>query len=220
MSDEKEGKDAPAADVAATPEASGGECAGGLGVPLATYVRGGGTSTTDYDNLMAWEDQDAEARRDVAAAERALAQFPVEEGGAKLYTHRFMDAGEAALPRAYVLLRYVDHKLEPIYRNGQAVECLADIVVPDDQVFDGEYVLLLVCPRCYEQRPLQRCIVTIRQSNRRWHLDERRKGELVMFEGAPYHSAGQIMESERCKCSTCGWEFRVDRNLVRSENWY
>lgn len=193
----------------------------GMAAPVG-YVKGGGAVLTGpYEKKMAEEWAASEASRAMRDEERRVAGIPIDAGGAVEHEHRLTTEEESMLPEAYVLLRFVDSKGEPIYMNGSAVEQRADIKAPDSPAWPGELMLLMFCPRCIQRGllPVDHCIMQVRQSNRRWHLHPKGQGEMFFWrEGSeiiPYRSAGQICESEKIVCSTCGWACHIDKNVVK-----
>jgi hypothetical protein len=184
-----------------------------FGVPLCTFVKGG-TTTTAHDNMEAREWHEAEARRDLQDAEMRVAQKPIEQGGGEMYSSRFLNERESKAPEAHVLLDFVNRKGEPLYEQGVPLQCLADITMATEPAFEGEMVLIIMCPKCMERTKAQNTILQIRQSNRMWHLSERGRGEIVVFERQPYLSAGTVMDSERFTCARCTWSARIDNNKI------
>ncbi len=188
-----------------------------MGLPMAAFVRGGGTSTTADDNRRAEEEHDAELRRDSAARDRELASIPIEQGGAKMYANQLTTRPE--LEKGYVLLRYLTRSGEQLYDEGQPVMCLADIIVGADPALPTELTLILVCPSCLERGlPQGQCQLRLRQTNRRWEFDTKRAGEMFPFDDGfgvrMYRLAGRVVESERFSCDRCLWAARIDDNRV------
>lgn len=189
-----------------------------FGVPLAAFVRGG-TTTYRHDMQMKELEADAERRRDDAEAERKIANIPIEQGGGKMYTS-YLQPNPDGLPveSAYVELIYLTPGGEPAYHEGQPIKCLADVNVGMDPLNPMNLTLTLVCQRCKENSvPLGQCQMRVHQSNRRWHLDTKGAGDLIIFHGKPYRSAGTVMDSERLTCKACGWSVHIDKNRVRPE---
>jgi hypothetical protein len=189
-----------------------------FGLPLDMFVRGG-TSSSANDKRIAELKFESQRRREVADQERAIAQVPVEQGGGKLFTNKLTD--DPDVEQAYVELRFVTARGEPVYHNGEEVKCLADITVLDAD----ELAIIMVCPSCFSKTnvPLDQCQIRIRQSNKRFELDTSKAGELILWvEGRdilgkaivkPYRSAGLIRECERFQCD-CGWSARIVNNKV------
>jgi hypothetical protein len=174
------------------------------------FVRGG-TSTSANDKELEKQFWDAERRRDVAMEERRLANIPIDEGGAKLYTHKLTDTPD--VPKAYIFLKYLTPQGED---TGE--RCLADLIIGtgDDPI---ELMLVLVCFKCaklgirhHDQMQLQ-----IRQKNRKFQFVPAVGSQRFMFEGQVYYSAGMIMDSEKFTCPVCGWTAHVDKNRVWPE---
>jgi len=183
-----------------------------MGLPATVFVKGGGATTSWREDMrIKQEEADAERRRDQQDAERRVAAIPVEQGGAKMFTRS--EADPQGTPK--VLLRYMTMRGDPHYEFGHPVECLADIIVPPDS---SDLVLTIVCPQCKERGiPQGQCQLKIQQSNRAWHLDTRKAGELFVFDGQPYYSAGVVMDSERFTCPKCSWSARIHENKIRPE---
>lgn len=187
-----------------------------FGVPLAAFVRGGGTGTYADDMRQKAEEADAEKRRDVAAKERRIAATPIEHGGGKIFTNKLTDRPE--LDQAYVLLDYMTARGEKLLDHGAPVQCLADVVVGVDPTRPKELTLIIVCPRCLERGvPQGQCQLRIRQANRAWHLDTKHAGKIEVFEGKPFRSAGTVMDGERFSCGRCAWSARIDKNRVHPD---
>lgn len=184
-----------------------------FGVPMAMFVKGG-TTTTAHDNREAREWHEAEDRRKVQDAEMQTARVPIDQGGAQMYTSKFLNQQESSVPEAHVVLDFVNRRGEQLYEQGVPLQCLADIIMSTEPAFEGEQVLLIMCPKCMEKTKAQNTILQLRQSNRMWHLHERGRGELVVFGDKPYLSAGTIMDSEKFTCAQCSWSARIDNNKI------
>jgi len=174
------------------------------------FVRGG-TSTSANDKELEKQFWDAEKRRDEAAEERRLASIPIDEGGAKLYTHKLTDNPD--VPKAYIFLKYLTASGED---TGE--RCLADLLVGTGEDPE-EKTLILVCFGCarigirhHDQMQLQ-----IQQRNRNFHFAPGAGKPKFIFEGKVYYSAGMIMDSEKFTCPVCGWTAHIDRNRVWPE---
>jgi hypothetical protein len=184
-----------------------------MGVPMATFVRGGGTTTMAHDRHIHEVEADAEARRDEQDRMRQVAGVPIEQGGAKLWSQQTGSPKET--PK--VLLTYLTPGGEPWIVSGEQVQCLADVIVGEDV---KDLVLQIVCPRCKARGvPQGQCQLTLRQSNRMWHLDSNGAASGFIYDGEWYLSAGTVMDSERFSCPDCGWAARIDRNFVRQESF-
>lgn len=188
-----------------------------FGVPMAMFMRGGGTPTAAYQKTISQEWHASEHQRDQADVEKKLAKLPIDAGGGRMYSNVLAAEGEGALPEAHVLLKFVNPKGEPLYDHGVPLEQVADIKVPDAQVFPDELMLVFFCPRCYERGiPLDHCVLVARQSHRMWHLDARTAGTMEIFsgDGIPFRSAGKIMDSDRLACPACNWACKIDDNKI------
>lgn len=193
--------------------ASGGEVGvSALGLP-DMFVKGGTTSSA-HDRMVFERTADAERRRDEAAGEKLLAKERGLAAGnpnevASQYSHEFTDHPE--VKKAYVQLFYMG-------RGGKEVvyEGTGDIILCSDPVLPDEKMLLIYCPKCKERgRPADDSIITIRQSHRNWHHDERTSGErFVDVDGITQSSAGKVMDSDRFTCGRCEWSACIDNNRV------
>lgn len=180
-----------------------------MGLPLSMFVRGGTQTSGDAAQIAAFE-ADAEGRRNDDDESKRLARVPIAQGGAELRSLPMSSSPEA--PKAYVLLDYMMRGGGLRIFMGAPLRCLADIVVLGPE----ELGLQLVCPKCVETRPQGQAQILVRQSNRKWTLDVSKAGQLIIFEGNAYMSAGVVMDSERFSC-TCGWQARISDSKVRPE---
>lgn len=100
-----------------------------------------------------------------------------------------------------------------------------------------ELVLIVCCPKCTLQlgRRSEDAQMTIRQSNRKWDLDQRTRenrkpnpllgfcaGDVWVNPKDPnevYTVAGMVTTHDWITCPQlgCGWRFRIDDSVVRSE---
>jgi hypothetical protein len=187
----------------------------------------GGTTSWEHDKQVKKEWLDSERRRDEAAQEKKIAATPISKGGGKMYEHGLTTQQEQGLPSGKVLLEFVNSKGEPEYDHGEPLQCLADVLMPQNPAYDGELMLLIICPKCKEKLPADQSIVQIRQSNRSWHLDARKAGEPIMWpewvkgnDGKlhktfeMHRSAGIIMDSEKFHCARCDWHAVIDKNKI------
>ncbi len=184
------------------------------GAPTA-FVRGGGaTGTAASEALYERRFQEAEKRRDEADAEKKLASIPIDQGGAQLHTSQLTANPE--IPKAFLLLDYVDRKGEPIVVNGEPVRCMADLIIGMNPLNPEELAIVLVCPRCEQtsHKHQQDNQLMLRQSNRRFEFKPGLGPPDFVFQGKRYKSAGQIVASETFTCGDCGWKARIDKNRV------
>lgn len=207
--DAKPPPDAPAAAEKTVSPESPYSAGPTLRAPEA-FVRGG---TTSYAHDVALQQSIAEANQRRAEADKERGYV---KDGARVYTNKLSENGQ--IPQAYVLLDYLTPKGEPLYDHGVPVQCLADIQMLNP-LEPSELTLTIVCPSCIARGPKgsqQFSQLRIRQTNRAWHLDTRTAGELIVFEGHAYRSAGMIMDSELIRCGNCGWAAHIDKNKVRA----
>lgn len=198
--------------------------------PKLAYVKGG-QGTGASERLYEQRFQEAEKRRDKAELERLAARdqkqvtlpdgktalLPGEDQGAVMYTSQMTAHPE--VPKAYVLLKYLTRSGEPASVNGEAVECLADIIVGANPENPTELCLVIVCPRCSQDshKHQQDNQLRIFQSNKFFELTPGVGPAIVAFQGQSYRSAGIIRESERFDCPDCGWRARITNNCVRPD---
>lgn len=184
-----------------------------MGLPIDVFVKGG-TTTMAHDRMMAAKTADLQRRQAEADEEKRVArEHGIHQGNmddiAGLMTHEFTDHPE--IGKAYVPLMYMSP-------NGKEVDLygMGDIIMPQDPKFPDELALLIYCPKCRERGiPAWDCIITIRQSNRSWHLDRRHAGEVFIDpDGQAQHSAGWVCDSERFHCPRCTWAANIDKNRV------
>ena len=185
-----------------------------IGVPMDTFVKFG-TTTMAHDKFMAKRKAEEDARRAADDREKRDAREHGLQAGnpgsiASRYTFGFTD--NPGVQKAYVPLEYVTRTGREVTHRGRA-----DIIMVQDPAFEGELMLMLFCPMCIEKRGLDpaHAITHVRQSNRKWELDQRGAGELVVDEdGEAYRTAGVVRDGERFTCPRCSWQARVDNNKV------
>jgi uncharacterized protein YbaR (Trm112 family) len=109
--------------------------------------------------------------------------------------------------------------IEAQRRDGSVLDWLvADLSL--GQAPDGtpELMLVMFCPVCVCTNGDLRSSMTIRQSNRMFSLDERRKGEIWVNPTDAtdvYALAGTITTHERIQCGVCQSHFRIDDSILR-----
>lgn len=176
------------------------------------FIVRGGTTTSAWDKEQARREADAEVRRKQLDADRRLASIPLEQGGAMMFDHNFADP----LTTPKVHIRYVNSKKETI------MDQLCEMVTDD---ISGDTILQFVCPKCV-MRGIHpgdaQC--TVRDSNRKWHLDTRTSGmakiQTVDMRGRPvlepYLNAGMIMDTDVlvCPAFNCGAKYKIHKNML------
>lgn len=180
---------------------------------LTAWVQGG-TTTSAHDKAMQKFHADAEARRRQHDAEHALASRPIERGGAQMHSANFTAPTD---PR--ILLRYINSKKET------ELEILCEL--PRDDM-TGKRMLIICCPECVKRGvPAELSQFTVREEQRKWHVDERTAGKMLSYVDTDYHSgrkykqiymsAGVVMDSEifRCPHHNCGVRYQIDNNMLR-----
>lgn len=191
-----------------------------MGMPLAAFVRGG-TPTMGHERMMAERGADADRRRAEQDQERQLASVPIEEGGARLFSHHMTPGIASAQEKAYVLLTYCNGRGEPLSMpDGRPLQCCADIWVGVDPGHPEALTLGLVCIQCKKRERQDECQMRVHQWNRYFEMELPKSTEELFFifdDGwgeQVYQSAGTIMESDPMVCPQCGWRVRIDRNKV------
>jgi hypothetical protein len=175
----------------------------------------GGTGTTASENLYEQRYQEAEQRRDQAERDRAMGQAPASPDQASgLMTNQFTAHPE--IPKAFILLKYVDRFGQEIVINGEPVACCADLIVGLDPLMPTELSIVLVCPRCQQQshKHQQDNQLVVRQSNKNFEFVAGKGPRDFVFQGQRFKSAGMITQSEPFSCDHCGWRARIDNNRV------
>ena len=179
-----------------------------------SFMRGGGTATSKSEALYKRRFHEAEQRRDVSDQERAAARLPTEHGGAQLLTNQMTRHPE--IPKAFILLKFVNKRGEDIIVNGEPVCCCADLIVGMNPMRPTELTLVMVCPRCQQSshKHQQDNQIMIRQSNKWFEFKTGMGPQTFVFEGKTFKSAGVIVQSEKFRCHDCGWQARIDKNRV------
>lgn len=165
----------------------------------------GGTTSSRYDQCIAERTADAEARR--AHEDRIAAAV---EGG---------EEGVIARVGACNFVTAISPKLVLQYMNRDGSvrqECLSEITMYP--VADGTLDLMftLVCPKCLERGlPSGECQVMVRNSHRKFHRDERKKGVIVVetVDGPlVVHRDCTVTCDDIIRCSNvyCNWAVRID----------
>lgn len=180
-----------------------------FGVPVASFVKGGTTSSR-HDNLMRQQAQEDESRRREADEDRRM----VREQGARMYSQNLGTPQQHPV----VKLTLVNPKAELNFDKSKPIEILADVYLDQNASSATDLTLNLACPYCWSNGvPHGRCQFKILQSHRFWALDMKGAGELIAFDGQVYQSAGTVRDSERIRCPQCGWTFKIDNNRIYEE---
>jgi hypothetical protein len=186
------------------------------GVPIGIVK--GGTTSSHYDNEMASRKADAERRRahqDTAAA----------------MSGKVTRSGEAARLGSMNLISSASPRLVLKYLNRDKTvrqEALAEITtLPDpSNPIIIDVMFSMVCPRCVARGVEQgQAQLMIRNSHRKWTLDERKKGSIVMVEyhypgSVPFRKpvviAGEVTVEDIVKCDNfnCDFRCRIDKSNV------
>jgi len=181
------------------------------GVPM-TLVKGG-TTPTSYDQQVA-----ASAVADTARRQHQDRQFEIGSRGLR--------GGEAASLKSMRLKDQGSPSLVLYYMNRDRTvrqECMGEITMVPLEDGGIEPMFTLVCPRCLERGvPSGHAQLMVRNSHRKFDLDERQKGEVVVVknpetgEPIPVILAGTITCNDVIRCSNfnCTWAVRIDDSKV------
>lgn len=171
--------------------------------------------------MMEAKQADAKKRRAEEDAKLAAAQAnPME---AKVYQRKL--GGRREHPVAVLGIR---HPKDHLILDWMVCE------ITQQTTLDGKLDLMLMmqCPRCIRtyHRPPDETIMHIRQSNRMWHLDQRKKGERAVNpimqtcagelwvnpedKSEVVIVAGMVTTDDWCRCPLCDWQFRLDDSII------
>jgi len=189
---------------------SGGKAADGV----PTIIVKGGTSRGSYDREVQRRKADAEHRRQKQDA---------------MYRRRdhARQHGDIARIGETSLLNQSSPRLVLNYLNADGSlrqQCKSEItVVPKkDRPNEWETVFALVCPRCLERGlPAGESQMLVRDSHRKFDIDERKKGTVIMLDYAwgyrePVVIAGTVTCHDVIRCSNynCNYAVRIEDSKV------
>jgi hypothetical protein len=187
----------------------------GSAVAPTVFMRHGGTPSSRQQREDAKLRQDTQRRRAIDAQRRkveaASRSGDPRAGLARSFNHR--------------LASHDDHMvvvLNAVNKDGSIMDYIVCELTYVQNVEDPELMLHVVCPRCVfvYGRPMGESQMRIRQSNRKFYLDERSVGDGGL-KGAPwvnpndpseiYTQAGEIHLEERTTCPAlgCGYSFKI-----------
>ena len=182
------------------------------GVPIGIVK--GGTTSAAYDREMEARKQDAERRRAHQDQVRSIGT-----------THKHVD--DLARLGSTQLVGTDSPRLVLHYMNADGSirqDCKAELtMVPKrDDPTKLEMMFAMVCPRCVERGVAQgESQMMIRESHRKFHVDERTKGQVVMLEYAwglreRVIIAGTVSVDDEVKCDNynCTFKCRIDQSKV------
>lgn len=174
-----------------------------VSVPMTSFVRGGGTITSDYERQLQAERADAEQRRNVEDQRRKVTTL---DPNARISTTKL---GGTKSHAAIVLeIRNSDGKAE-------------EFITCELQVDPGDptgLMLIACCPFCAAKVGMDKAQMTIRSNHRKFELDTRRQGELWVNPNDPnefVHLAGTIHLTEVTTCPGCSRRFVIDNSVLR-----
>ena len=178
--------------------------------PIAMWVKGG-TTTLRWDLDQKKKVADADERRAVQAAKaRTVAANP---GEARMHSMKLGGRQTSAM-----VVLGLKHPKDNLIMDWLTCELSAQ---PSDTPGQPpELILQMICIRCV-QRGVQsgEAQMMIRQSNRKFYLDEKRKGELwvnPVDRNEILTLAGTVTTDDWIKCPGlgCNWEFKIADSVV------
>ena len=200
----------PTVAISASHMSDGKEDASSIGASPLTIIVKGGTRSSAHDKARAQENQATELGR--AHQDRQVASQGdrmTKDGfvSSHLTSLRMMDTGS---PRLVLFYLNRDKSIRQ--------ECVAEVVV----MGDGDSLFTMVCPKCLERGESHGASqVMVRNSHRKFHIDPRRLGEIVMLTdpfGQPFQVriCGTVTCEEILRCSNvgCTWAVQVSESKV------
>jgi hypothetical protein len=179
---------------------------------LPEIIVKGGTTSSRYDNERAKAAHAAELGRAHQDKQMQAAQIGdafTDQGfvHSRLHSLRLMDSGSPQIVLYYL------NKDKTVRQS-----CVGEVVVTPD----GDEVFTMVCPRCLERgEPHGSSQMMIKKSHRKWELDTRKQGTVVLLEdpwGKPFQVkiCGTIWCEETLRCSNfnCAYAVRVEDSKV------
>jgi hypothetical protein len=180
-----------------------------------TLIIKGGTSTSATDRDNEWRRHDAEKRRKEQDAMYAVRDTAAQRGDAvHLGSHQFVNETSPKL-----VLDYLN-------RDGSIrQQAISEITMPPlEGGADGQLDMMftMVCPRCVARGvPMGNAQMMIRNSHRKFFLDERTKGvktvEFAWGQRQVVVVAGTVTVQDLIKCDNvnCDFRCRIDKSQVR-----
>jgi hypothetical protein len=185
---------------------------GGLPAAPMGLVKGG-TSRSSYDRSLAEADADTKARQ-AADDQRAAMTESADPQRPRIQSMRFIDQ---ATPR---LVLYYMNKDKTVRQ-----EAISEItMVEGKEQGTLDLVVAMVCPKCVDRgEPQWNAQMLLKSSHRKFHIDEKRKGEVVTVNDPLSPTgfrmlviAGTITAEETIKCSNynCTFACKIDNSQV------
>lgn len=170
--------------------------------PMTSWMRGGATMTSAYEQQLKQQAEAAKKARDLEdSRQRAAEQNP---DNAK--QHKLAIGGNKSFPGIVLEVR------EP--RDHKVLDYITCELTAQE---DGTLALIMACFWCFQKTGRNEQL-TIRQSHRHFELDTRRQGELWV--NPKNHQeivtlAGTIHLTETVTCPVCAIRFVIDNSVVR-----
>jgi len=156
----------------------------------------GGTLPSSVEAANAAFMADTKRRWAERDAERAEAKkIGATEGAKEVATDRAIDLGQPGTSAVAIIGYYLKDSDEYQYMQ-------ADVLLATDAAGNPDETFNIVCPRCVQRGiPQTMAQLRVRNSNRKWHLDSRVKGEIFIDDdGEAYTLAGKIICHEKIRC--------------------
>jgi len=189
--------------------------------PQMSWVKNG-TSSARHDRALSLKLADSKKRRAEEDQKFQIAQK--NPSSAKIHQHKLGSRKEH--PSAVLAVKHP--------KDGSVNHWMICEITQDPNSEEMDLMLMMQCPRCIytHGRPPEEVIMHIRQSNRMWHLDTRRKDERKLNpitrtcageiwvnpedKSEVVFVAGTVTTDDWCKCPLCSWEFKIDDSVVHT----
>jgi hypothetical protein len=180
-----------------------------------TVIMKGGTSSSRYDKEIRLRQADAERRRALEAKRFEAAR-----------TARNAPAPTTARIGSHSLINQSSPRLVLYYMNKDGTvrqECKSEItMIAGQNAGEMDTLFALVCPACLARGvPQGEVQIMVRNSHRRFEIDERKKGVVMLrdpFTGAPdpviVCGTVTVQDTVRCSNYNCNWAVKIGDSKV------
>ena len=183
-----------------------------LGAP--TVIMKGGTSGSEYDRTMARQNRNDEQRRrhqDNQYAAQGARSGPGGFSVGRMGTSPLNPGGASAAPGLVLSYMNRDKTVER--------QCRSELTTVEHPTHPGQMdaTFTLVCPRCVSRGvPQGQAQLFIRDSHRKFYIDQRKAGPVQLDTGEVVLVAGTVTVQDRVKCSNynCDFEVRIENSRV------
>jgi hypothetical protein len=153
---------------------------------------------------------------DVSLSKQEVAETLAPEAGKIGSSHAHSFSGYNPQQRPCCHVKLVNSKKET------ELDMLVDVILDDAS---GQRMLVFVCPDCVSNNvPMASAQQCVRDTHRKWFIDERTAGQVFHVENAwgekeIHISAGDIVDTDTFKCSNpfCRFKCRIHNNLMFRE---